>query len=713
MWLHGRGFRWSIEAFFIIWGTLAAGRAQGFGGGTGEPNDPYQIATAEQLVSIGSDPNLPGGRVFTRAVIAPNTNDVGDLFEGTSFTGRFDGKSHTIRNLTIRAGGRAFLGLFGSIGRGGQVRGLHVKDASISGTDSCRCLGLLAGYIEQCTIINCSVTGRVTGGSSARALGGLVGFVWFDGRILQCAASCNVSGGDRSIGLGGLAGDNGGEIANCCASGTLSNGPGSADLGGLVGRNSPAAFEPEWTGAFSPGSIIHCYSVVRLARDPTSEEPGGLVGREDKYIPGAIDGYWDMEASGVLTSAGGLGLWTTHMQYAGTYGWDFVGERENGTADLWLIPGTGSYPVLTTLSNTPSARQLAGTGTADDPYRIATAEDLGAICHYDASACYRLMNDIDLTGIRWSTAPICTFDGRFDGAGFVISHLSVYGHSYLGLFDSLGPNASVTNLRVVANIVGDEDSQYVAALVGRGEGLVSGCHVSGGVAGEDSVAGLVGYNGKHGVITDSHVAGAVSGTGRGPNCAGGLTGGNGGVITYSHASTQLTGGEMYTLGGLVGDNGGVISACYATGRIDGNESLGGLVAWNDGTISDSYASAEIHTREEFSIRVGGLVGINRAKVINSYSVSTVLDAFNEAMPGAGLVGGGWNSSVKGVTAASFWDSQATRIAGSMGGGTELATAQMQSAATFINAGWDFDKTWMICEGKDYPRLRWEGVQCQP
>ena len=59
-----------------------------FAGGTGEPNDPYQIATAEQLISIGSDPNLldkhfilvndidldpnlPGGRVFDRAVIAP------------------------------------------------------------------------------------------------------------------------------------------------------------------------------------------------------------------------------------------------------------------------------------------------------------------------------------------------------------------------------------------------------------------------------------------------------------------------------------------------------------------------------------------------------------------------------------------------------------------------------------------------------------------
>ena len=32
--------------------------AYDFAAGTGEPNNPYQIATAEQLISIGTDPNL-------------------------------------------------------------------------------------------------------------------------------------------------------------------------------------------------------------------------------------------------------------------------------------------------------------------------------------------------------------------------------------------------------------------------------------------------------------------------------------------------------------------------------------------------------------------------------------------------------------------------------------------------------------------------------
>ena len=59
-----------------------------YSGGTGEPNDPYQIATAADLIALGEtpddydkhfiltadidlDPNLPGRKVFDKAVIAP------------------------------------------------------------------------------------------------------------------------------------------------------------------------------------------------------------------------------------------------------------------------------------------------------------------------------------------------------------------------------------------------------------------------------------------------------------------------------------------------------------------------------------------------------------------------------------------------------------------------------------------------------------------
>ncbi|RPJ34751.1 MAG: hypothetical protein EHM35_09630, partial [Planctomycetaceae bacterium] len=78
----------AISLITIVLGLGMVAGAVEFAGGTGEPNDPYQIATAEQLIAIGSDPNLldrhfvlvanldldpnqPGGQVFDRAVIAP------------------------------------------------------------------------------------------------------------------------------------------------------------------------------------------------------------------------------------------------------------------------------------------------------------------------------------------------------------------------------------------------------------------------------------------------------------------------------------------------------------------------------------------------------------------------------------------------------------------------------------------------------------------
>ena len=51
------GFVCSLVVW-IVSGSGGVAMALPFAGGTGEPNDPYQIATAEQLIAIGLDPNL-------------------------------------------------------------------------------------------------------------------------------------------------------------------------------------------------------------------------------------------------------------------------------------------------------------------------------------------------------------------------------------------------------------------------------------------------------------------------------------------------------------------------------------------------------------------------------------------------------------------------------------------------------------------------------
>jgi hypothetical protein len=80
---------------------------------------------------------------------------------------------------------------------------------------------------------------------------------------------------------------------------------------------------------------------------------------------------------------------------------------------------------------------------------------------------------------------------------------------------------------------------------------------------------------------------------------------------------------------------------------------------------------------------------------------------------SGLVGS--NSYGVGEVLNSFWDAEACGLEDNGEEGTLKSTTEMQTAATFLEGGWDFiDETangtediWWIDEGNDYPRLWWE------
>ncbi|GAI18171.1 unnamed protein product, partial [marine sediment metagenome] len=207
-----------------------------YGGGTGEPNDPYLIFDANQMNAIGADSDDwdkcfrlmadvdLGGFTYTTAVIAPDTYEYGD-FDGTAFTGVFDGNNHKIINLTIDDGGARndYLGLFGYIGDG-EVRNLGIEGGSVSGD---RYVGGLVGG-NRGSISNCYSTGYVSG---YNRVGVLVGEN--SGSISNCYSSSSVSG---SSNVGGLVGWNDhGSVSNCYSTGDVS---GHWGVSGLVGFNS-------------------------------------------------------------------------------------------------------------------------------------------------------------------------------------------------------------------------------------------------------------------------------------------------------------------------------------------------------------------------------------------------------------------------------------------------------------------------------------------
>jgi hypothetical protein len=539
-----------------------------FAGGTGEPNDPYQIATAEQLQAIGDstlndkcfmliadidlDPNLPGNDIISNRRFIE------------SFDGILDGNGHSISNLVIesyyigRGSFTEYMGLISFSSSDTVVKDIQLQNITILGDG--HEVGALVGS-NKGKVLRCSVTGSISGTSR---IGALVGDN--EGDVVSCSSFCNVKITPTQYSdivwaawaAGGLVGTNYGYISNCYATGTVT---GDKYLGGLVGGNDGCISNCYATGTvtgeeivaglagFNDGFIYNCYTIGTVTGEEyvggligvnynyvsncyavgtvTGEKSvGGLVGNnsDESYlcrisgisqcyaaceviadsndsIGGLIgksagqttDSFWDIQVSGQKISAGGIGLPTAKLQDSGTYlnaGWDMTEETSNGLADIWTITEPNAYPQLTRLTDQYSITQLAGSGTEDDPYKIATAEELVAINDYDIDAHYILVADIDMSGIVWATAPIFFFDGTLDGRGHTISNLTIKGDNYLGLFGEIMINGVITNLTIKdAYIVGHE---RVGALAGDSYGHITNCHVTGNVTGVYSVGGLVG-----------------------------------------------------------------------------------------------------------------------------------------------------------------------------------------------------------------------------
>jgi hypothetical protein len=564
-----------------------------YGGGSGTAQDPYRIATAADLIALGEtpedydkhflltadidlDPRLPGRKAFDKAVIAS-----GDLqwaghtrvFQGTPFTGTFDGGGHTISHLTIA--GASGLGLFGQLGSGAEVKDLGVVDVNITGHQD---------------------------------VGGLVGrngaLYYQAGGIVTRCYSTGAVGGDGNV--GGLVGSNVGHVTTCYSTGTVG---GWWSVGGLAGWNY--------------GDLTHCYSAGLVS---STGNAGGLVG--ESWSGNVLHSVWDIETSGVLGSAGGIGLTKAEMMDPQMLGLNGFANDPN-----WVLDAGRDYPRLAwqgtpgQIIPKPDIKWLEGVGTAKAPYRIDTADQLILLSkasilwdkHFVLGADIDL--DPNLPGQNvFTRAVIQVFTGVFDGNGHTISHLTIKGVRNLGLFGQLASAGQVKNLGVVdVNVTG---GGYVGGLVGENWGEVTQCYSTGAISGY-WVGGLVGFN-PWGTVTQCYAAGAVSGTGH---------------------------GQFSRVGGLVGCNGSDVTQCYSTGAVSGT-----------------------------SPDVGGLVGY---------------------------------SYVNTVTAC-FWDIQTSGQAKSAGG-TGKTTAEMQTAKTFLDAGWDFvgetkngtEDIWKIAEGLGYPRLSWE------
>ena len=333
--------------------------------------------------------------------------------------------------------------------------------------------------------------------------------------------------------------------------------------------------------------------------------------------------------------------------------------------------------LLMVLSLMPATVQASpassGSGTKDDPYLIATAQDLvdfrdevnASTKKSTSMLCAKLTKDIDLSNLEGDWEPIgkatntykdyVAYGGTFDGDGHTISGLSINATTaYQGLFGYV-KGGEIKDLTVAGSVTtSTTSSAYAAGIVGYGspvtiENCVNQATVTATKKGY--IAGIVGYTSTTGSsISGCTNQGAVSGAG---DYVGGIVGtANNTVIENCINSAEIVdtgkpGGYSYCVGGIAGaiNSSSSIERSGNTGKITSTlKRTGGVVGSAAGTVQSCFNTGDVTGIYSLGGIAGGCASSN-TKITDCYNwgkveSQTPTSAFNDtATKGVGGVVG--------------------------------------------------------------------------
>ena len=302
-----------------------------FAGGSGTAEDPWQIATAEQLDRVRDD--LKAHYILTEDIdlsgyenwipigafqsLSDAPEDAEVPHPDYAFTGTFDGAGHTISNLKVSCEAPMGAGLFGcasgtesgaaSIGHftlkdvnvsgfylvggavGLQFMSCSVTDIHLVGENHLTGMQGIGGIVGTGfdLISDCSVTADITVSGDDGACAGLIA----GGTTMSSIMNCEVTGGNITAdgnatwGFGALCGAPWGapEITDCKVSGTVItvSGENNRLVGGLVGFGG--SYDPT-----APAQISGCtVEDVSIVVSETTDSVGGLIGAGKEMMEGS------------------------------------------------------------------------------------------------------------------------------------------------------------------------------------------------------------------------------------------------------------------------------------------------------------------------------------------------------------------------------------------------------------------------------------------
>ncbi len=429
--------------------------------GTGVENDPYIIATAEDLK-------------LARDLINANANGEADAcFKVTSdidlnnepwtpiapygavpFTGTFNGDKHVISNINIELNEDNYsnytaqpnLGFFGCIGDTGSNGGT-VNELGLNGVK---------------VINNLDYNESISGWKGRpNAMGGFIGRINRNSVISNCFvknATLSQNGGSGNyVNIGGFFGTTAGgqnpQLTNCYVYNTEIT----------AGQGSPSYRDTIGGFAATPGNakttFTNCYVAQTFTTQASAERTAfyAFSRKGSSTATSATNCYAEADDIATVTDATNTdGTHKTTWDYdattsLGTTGMTKAGLVEAMTAVGYVTDATvnDGYPCfgweIKTVAAEPwdgvAATEFAdGDGSEEDPYQITTAAELklaaDTVNNYTAAAnvplCFSLENDIDYEDNLWtpigksnSTGTAGIFAGVFDGNNHVVRNLTI------------------------------------------------------------------------------------------------------------------------------------------------------------------------------------------------------------------------------------------------------------------------------------------------
>lgn len=638
-----------------------------FDGGSGTKADPYVISSADTMQALSE--SVAAGEAYADKYISLGKDidlagidwtPIGD--KDHLFSGIFNGKGHTVSNLTIGSesspAANAVAGLFGYVTVDSQFHNVRLTGVKIyTNAEAMTYAGSLAAYAKVDTskqkgtlFQNCHAEGVIsvnTGDAGTCMAGGLVGFGNQYMTMANCGADVDVtaSTGTKIANAGGLVGYESirALTVNCYSLGDVKvdSSNKNCNVGGLAGGangmlyNNYTASEvtapatATKTGALAGTSaaatiLSHCYHDKDRTATAVGDNRGetgtdGTVGKTSAEI--ASEDFKALLSSNLTESARNAFA----QEVAGSTavkGLDYSARTEtfgNSFYDWTLADGKVTHSKELWANSVIDASIFAGgSGTAEDPYTIETEDQLRTFAKsltskLDYSGVYiKLTKDIELKGGRW--IPIgegeYAFKGSFDGDGHSITGLTI-GSKDAPYEDPAGESAGM-----YFGLFGvlDTDAEVRDLSIDADINVTSAQTIY--------VSGVAGYM-KEALVDGVTVSGSIKGAttnSKGNIFVGGITGN---CLRQKVINTVVTAdiraeavGGIAEAGGIAGLlNRGLIANSYSTGKISGTAdreaegapSLGGIAAVHAGTILNCYSLSPVEA-ECYTGYAGALAG---------------------------------------------------------------------------------------------------------